>query len=535
MQPVVGAQASPERDEIKARIQTIRDGASLMVDGQTVSSELVLPTLYERRDYKSVWTDPQAVSQLIQVLEQVDTDGLDRDDYHVSAIEALRADKPGNDPAAAAELDILMTDALIRLGYHLLAGKVDAEALDANWNMTSTIGDLDTILSMAKAIETARIPELVEELRPDHPIYARLRQGLAHYRLIQQEGGWPQVPPGPTLKPGMTDGRVVALRNRLAVTGELADTGNPSDTYDESLEAAVKTFQERHNLAADGAVGPATLDALNVPVGARIDQIKINLERARWVLHDLPDEVVIADIAGFRVSYRRDGKTVWSTRAQVGKPYRKTPVFKDRIRYLEINPTWTVPPGILRKDILPRLKKDPAYLQQKDMRVLTQDGKPVDPAGIDWSRYPANRFPYLIRQNPGPANALGRVKFMFPNKHLVYLHDTPSRSLFDRDQRAFSSGCIRVENPFELAVLLLGDPQWTEARMADVVASKKTTTVRLNEPVTVILMYWTVNVTADGHLVFKADVYDRDPAVLAGLNKPFSFRKAPILDEQARQ
>lgn len=532
-QPALGGETSAEREEIRARIAQILDGEPLVIRGQTVSSLLVLPALYEREDHTPVWTRTEAVNQLIEMLENVDTDGLVSDDYHLPAIQALRAENPETDPAAAAELDILMTDALIRLGYHLLAGKVDPEGLDANWNMTTTIGDLEQILAMAEAIESARIPELVEELRPHDPYYTRLRQGLAHYRAIEQRGGWPQVPPGPTLKPGMTDQRVVALRQRLAVTGELRSKASSSETFDEAVESAVKRFQEGHNLAADGVVGPATLEALNVPVEARIDQIRVNLERARWVLHDLPDEVVITDIAGFEVLYRRNGGTIWTTRAQVGKPYRRTPVFRDEIQYLEINPTWTVPPTILRKDILPKLKKDPGYLDRKDMQVLRHDGTPVDPAGIDWSLYPEQRFPYLIRQRPGPQNALGRIKFMFPNKHAVYLHDTPSRALFERDQRAFSSGCIRVERPFELAVLLLEDPQWTQDRIKEVVASKETTTVRLSEPVTVVLMYWTVNAPADGELVFKSDVYDRDAAVLAGLEQPFRFRDAPILDNQA--
>ncbi len=534
-QPVLGTPISPQAEAIRVQIEQIRAGTALTVSGQTISSALVLPSLYERLDYAPVWDNPQAVRQLIEALEHVDSDGLINNDYHLPAILELQANNSVRDPATNAGLDILQTDALIRLGYHLLAGKVDVEGLDANWNMTTTIGDLDTILSLAGAIESARIPQLIEQLRPDDPYYAYLQQGLARYRTIRDQGGWPSVPPGPTLKPGMTDSRVPVISERLSVTGELVAMGTMSDSYDESLAAAVKRFQQHHSLTADGVIGPATLSAMNVPVQARIDQIKVNLERARWVLHDLPDDVVITDIAGFEVSYLRGGKIVWSTRAQVGKPYRKTPVFKDQIRYLEVNPTWTVPPTILRKDILPQLAKDPSYLQQKDMQVLTHDGKRVDPTTIDWREYPKKRFPYLLRQNPGPNNALGRIKFMFPNKHLVYLHDTPSRNLFERDQRAFSSGCIRVMHPFELAELLLDDPQWTQARLEEVVKSKQTTRINLPRPVSVILMYWTVDATDDGVMVFKADVYDRDAAVLAGLNKPFSFRNTPILEDQAHR
>jgi L,D-transpeptidase YcbB len=532
-QPAPGATMTPQADAIRARIEQIRAGSTLTVSGQKVSSTLVLPALYERRDYAPMWNNPLAARQLITALQQADSDGLDNNDYHLPALLALQTNNPGPDPATAAGLDILKTDALIRLGYHLLAGKVDAEALDANWNMTQTIGDLETILSMSEAIESARIPQLIERLRPDHPYYANLRQGLARYRAIRDRGGWPSVPSGPTLKPGMTDPRVPVMRKRLSVTGELASSELDSDSYDEALAAAVKRFQQHHGLTADGVIGPATLAAMNVAVQARIDQIKVNLERARWVLHDLPKDVLITDIAGFEVSYRRGGKIVWATRAQVGKPYRKTPVFKDQIRYLEVNPTWTVPPTILRQDILPKLARDPGYLRQNDMQVLTHDGQRVDPSSINWSLYPKQNFPYLLRQNPGPSNALGRIKFMFPNKHAVYLHDTPSRNLFERDQRAFSSGCVRVLHPFELAELLLDDPEWTQARIKEVVKSKQTTRINLKNPVTVVLMYWTVNITNDGGLVFKPDIYNRDPAVLAGLTQPFSFRDTPILEDQS--
>jgi murein L,D-transpeptidase YcbB/YkuD len=242
---------------------------------------------------------------------------------------------------------------------------------------------------------------------------------------------------------------------------------------------------------------------------------------------------VLTDIAGFRVTYIRDGDVIWKSRAQVGKPYRKTPVFRSEITYLDINPTWTVPPTILYQDIIPRLRKDPDYLNKKDMRVLEYSGRPVDASSIDWSKYSSGRFPYMIRQNPGPGNALGRIKFMFPNKHSVYLHDTPNKSLFGRTERAFSSGCIRVENPYDLAKLLLKSDQWNKARILEVVDSKKTTSVPLPSPVAVILLYWTVNADADGHVVFKKDIYNRDGLILAGLQRPFQFRKAPILDETA--
>jgi murein L,D-transpeptidase YcbB/YkuD len=213
----------------------------------------------------------------------------------------------------------------------------------------------------------------------------------------------------------------------------------------------------------------------------------------------------------------------------VGKPYRSTPVFKANMKYLVFNPTWTVPPTILNKDILPAIRKNPNYLKERNIKVIDHKGKTIDQNTIDWSKYPKRRFPYLLRQEPGPKNALGLVKFMFPNKHLVYLHDTPSKSLFNRTDRAFSSGCIRVEEPFELAQRLLNDPaRWNLDDINEVIKTKKTRTVHLPEPVPVILLYWTVAIDDKGIIYFKNDIYQRDGAILRGLNDEFKFRERPF-------
>ena len=528
-------EASP-RDQIRRYIELTQTGGDAVIDGESVASVQVLPALYEQHNYARLWTRPDSVNQLFDTLDTIDEDGLDASDYHTAALKALRGQIGENataDPALAAKFDILLTDSLIRLGYHLLVGKVDPVELDNNWNMEYTIGDLDTTLELASAIEQGSVTRLVNRLRPQAPIYANLKTALARYRNIEQQGGWNPVASGPTLKPGMTDARVAELRQRLAATGDLPSADLTSNSFDDSVEAGVKAFQRQHGLEADGLLGKATLAAMNVPVEARIDQIRVNLERARWVLNNLPNEYVLTDIAGFRVTYIRDGSVIWESRAQVGKPYRKTPVFRSEITYLDINPTWTVPPTILYKDIIPKLQKDPDYLKKKDMRVLQHNGKPVDASTIDWSKYSSGRFPYMIRQNPGPKNALGRIKFMFPNKHSVYLHDTPNKSLFGRTERAFSSGCIRVENPYDFAELLLHSDEWNKDRILQVVDTQKTTSVTLPSPVAVILLYWTVNADTDGHVAFKQDIYNRDGLILTGLKRPFRFRKGPILDDTA--
>ncbi len=323
----------------------------------------------------------------------------------------------------------------------------------------------------------------------------------------------------------MQDARVALLRQRLATTGDLERDGNSAgNLYDESLKAAVVRFQDRHGLGTDGVVGNQTLEAMNVPVEARIDQIRVNLERTRWVFQDIEDHFIVTNIAGFRVFRVGGGEIEWTTRAQVGKPYRRTPVFKAKMKYLVLNPTWTVPPGILRNDILPAVRKDPGYLQRKGLAVIDRNGKEVDPATIDWSTVSARGFPYQLRQGPGPNNALGRVKFIFPNEHFVFLHDTPSRELFERPDRSFSSGCIRIESPLDLAAQLLADqPEWSRARIDRVIKSGSTQTVFLSKPLTVLLLYWTVGVELQDTIQFMKDVYERDSAVLEALEGEFVY------------
>jgi murein L,D-transpeptidase YcbB/YkuD len=269
-------------------------------------------------------------------------------------------------------------------------------------------------------------------------------------------------------------------------------------------------------------------------VDARIGQIEVNMERARWMFHDihLNDDYLLVDIAAFRAHLIKDRRKVWEARVQVGQPYRKTPVFKADLTYLVFNPTWTVPPTILAKDILPRLAKDPGYLKEKRLRVLDRNGRTVDPQNIERSRLSPANFPYQLMQTPGQNNALGRVKFMFPNRHLVYLHDTPSQDLFEKSERAFSSGCIRVQNALDLAEILLNDPEkWSGEAIQRVTASNKTQTVMIPKPVPVLLLYWTAEANEDGTVSFRKDIYGRDAKILKGLRSRFGSLSSRTEDQ----
>jgi murein L,D-transpeptidase YcbB/YkuD len=382
------------------------------------------------------------------------------------------------------------------------------------------------VAALQAAIDSPSLRRKLETVIPRGWFYRAMREGLARYRGIAANGGWPTVPEGLTLRPGDTDSRIPTLARRLAVTGDLPEGLSTaiSDHYAPELEQAVRRFQARHGLDVDGIVGPGTLRAMNVLAATRVRQLEINLERARWVLDDISDYFILVNIAGFRVYVVRDRELVWETRAQVGRPYRKSPVFRDEMKYLVFNPTWTVPYSIATRDLLPQIKQDRGFFEARGFDLVGRNGERVEPSSVDWTNVTAGSFPYTLVQRPGPANAMGRVKFMFPNEHAVYLHDTPSRYLFDRADRTFSSGCIRIENPFELAEILLGPDGWTQARLQDVLDTGQERTVFLSTPVPVLLLYWTAQANLDGTVSFFPDVYDRDGAVDRALDEPFALK-----------
>jgi L,D-transpeptidase YcbB len=523
-----GALAAPlraqELDElIRVRVEELRAAGELEAHGVAIASRNLIPALYEARGFAPEWRAAAQIDGLLEAIDESYLEGLDPTDYHVDAVRAARAAFANLDalaPEERAAFDLVLSDSVIRLGYHLRFGKVDPVELDPSWNFSRQLNGRDPVATIQAAIDAPSMREFAAHVIPRGFLYQRLKSALARYRALAAAGGWPEVPAGPTLKAGMRDPRVSALAARLAATGDLAAEAPPADDtlYIEPLVAAVRRFQERHGLAGDGVVGPATRVAPHVPIGARIEQIRANLERARWVFNELDNDFIGVNIAAYRLDLVRGGDTVWSTRVVVGQPYRKTPVFKATMRYVVFNPTWTVPPTIVAEDVLPDLRRKGDYIATHHLEIFDVDGARIDPAAVDWSS--RRNFPYRFVQQPGPSNALGRVKFMFPNDHFIYLHDTPSRDLFTRQSRAFSSGCIRVEHPLDLAALLLG-PKWNPARIESVIATERTETVFLDAPITVMLLYSTTEVDEDGRVVFWPDIYERDPAVIAGLNAPF--------------
>jgi murein L,D-transpeptidase YcbB/YkuD len=514
------AGSQPAADAIRQRLEEIHAAPQPAIRGAPLQRADAVVHFFEARAFAPVWRVPDHVDQIRQAIRGIDADGLTPAEYHLPAIDALLPPQPARADVADADLQILLTDAVAALVDHVRYGKVRPVTLDRRWNVDPRAGapPLDRVLADIAA--AASPAAAIEALKPNHFIYTGLKGALAALRQLAQRGGWPSVTAGPPLKPGAVDPRVRLVRQRLIAAGNIAGhapADAASETYDADLEAAVKHFQDHHRLTPDGIVGPATLQALNVSAAARADQVRINLERARWVVNGLSDSFVFVNLPSFKVYLIRERKNVWEARSQIGRAARQTPTFRADLRYLVLNPDWTVPPTILAQDVLAGMRRGENTIARKGLTILDRQGRRVDPSAIDWPAAEARNFPYTLRQPPGKTNALGRVKFIFPNEHSIFLHDTPSQELFAADQRTFSSGCIRVERALDLAAALLAPDGWTPERIQQVLDAGRSETVFLNQPLQVLIVYWTVSVGATGEVRFARDVYNRDPRVLRAL------------------
>ncbi|MHC8408000.1 L,D-transpeptidase family protein [Pseudomonas sp. TMB3-21] len=492
-------------------------------------SRLVLD-FYAHRAYRPAWTQDADIDQLITSLQATDIDGLTPTDFHIDELVRSRATlkaAPAT-PEQQAAFDLVTTHTFISALMQLRRGKVDPARLDNHWNFDANgVDPRDDVNAFFAALDNHDVAKAFAQAPPQEAVYVGLRQALAQLRGVRERGGWPKVVVDHSLKPGMDEPAVAQLRARLVAAGFLDSRLIRGTQYDGAVTAAVKKYQNEQYLTADGVAGATTLAALNVPVEARIDQVRVNMERARWLLYKLQGTFVIVDIAGYKVAMYRDGQPIWRSRVQVGKAARNTPIFQAQISYITFNPTWTVPPTILKEDVLPKVQSNLDYLAAHRMRVLDREGNVLDPSTVDWS----NPRGISLRQDAGPDSSLGQVVIRFPNDYAIYLHDTPHRELFSRTIRATSSGCIRVENPLQLVELLFNDPvKWNSVGIQKQLATGKTQNILLPVKVPVLLAYWTVDMGSDGRVAFKPDVYGYDAPVLRALNRPSQM---PVVNLQA--
>ncbi len=412
-----------------------------------------------------------------------------------------------------------LSRALVAYGGDLSAGVVKPSRADPDIHVHPQRPQASALL--ASAASAADFGGWLDALAPDDPDYQALREVYARLKREVEAGGWrATLSEGGTLRPGDEGQRVIQLRARLAELGNPAPPTSTPHLYDAELEQAVRDFQARHGLTTDGLVGPRTFSTLGADVGKRLQQVAVNLERLRWAQRDPMGRHIVVNQAEYMMRLYDHGSLIREAKVVVGKPDHPTPEFTEEMDHLVVNPTWHVPRSIATEEILPSLRQDPSYLARHNMRLVATDGGPVpaDAATHDWSQYSRGFFPYSVKQGPGDGNSLGRVKFMFPNQFSIYLHDTPSKSLFRRDQRAFSHGCVRVQDPYELAYILLApqlsDPRGQFQRWLD---TGREIYVNLDQPVKVYLTYRTAWVDHAGILQFREDIYGRDAAVWAAL------------------
>ena len=481
---------------------------------------------YARRAFRPAWSDEQGpnrlADELVAALNRADLEGLNPEDYHVNAIGTLlgyvrvaAADGRAPEPARLADLDLLLTDAFLLYGSHLLGGRVDPESLHPRWEASPRGADLGMVLE--DALDHRNIAGALQRLAPVHEGYRRLREALARERAFAESGAWPVLPRGPQLKRGDTGPAVALLRERLNAEGDLKK--KDGDKFDDDLDAAVRRFQWRHGLEQTGIVDRETHAELNVSAEARVNQIKLNLERWRWLPQDLGRRRIEVNIAAYELQVIDDDEVALRMRVVVGKAYRRTPVFSDTVRYIVLNPNWHIPKTIAVDELVPRIQKDSTYLERFGMHVVGPDSKEVDPRKVDWKAMTAETFKFRLRQEPGRLNALGRMKFMFPNRYDVYLHDTPSRRLFEEAQRDFSHGCIRIEKPMDLAVYLMKKSRWNQEAIERALDEGTERSIYLPRPIPIHLLYFTAWVDEDGTIQFREDINGVDPPLSRALAK----------------
>jgi murein L,D-transpeptidase YcbB/YkuD len=489
----------------------------------TLSIRPSVVALYRDRGYQPAWTDddeilPRGVSML-EAIAAADSEGLDRERYHFSTAREMA--RLLNEDAVEdeeleylANLDLLLTESFARLAQDLAVGTIDPDRAGLDWQIDR--GEVQHGQLIARVLEGEDPKEVLASVRPRAPYYARMIAALRQLREVQEGGGWTAVPEGETLEPGAEGPRVAALRARLLAGDDPAETrlarhGQARmSVFDDSLALALEHFQTRHNLQEDGALGPATLAALNVPVDERIDGLRLNLDRWRWLPHDLGDRFILVNVAGYELEVVYDGEAIESMNVVVGQTANRTPIFQDTLEYMVVNPYWNVPASIKNEEIIPAVARDPAYLARNNYEVL-YNGEPI---GSSVSASTLADGAYRVRQKPGRDNALGNVKFLFPNAQDIYLHDTPADHLFSQKTRAFSHGCIRVERPADLARTLLD--RLSERDPGDYDALRSSTGeqwIPFDEKVPVYILYFTAWVNEDGTIRFHEDVYDRDESL----------------------
>lgn len=489
---------------------------------------------YQDRKWQPIWLTPSEPTEdaraLLRQICEAPLEGLSREQYqaqeHIDRLNALylspNSDAPAADSAGYASLataDIALTRTFLRYADHLTTGRVQPDEVQGSWNVDQDRAASSQILRQAKA---QGVSKTLDQVSARHINYRPLRDALRRYRRIADAGGWPTLPEDVTLSHGDIGPTVMQLQKRLAMTDNLKAMRARSEeaetaVYDIAVVRAVRHFQKRHGLEETGAVNAATRDALNVSAHERVRQLALNLERHRWLPENLGQDFVFVNLMDFELTAYRDGSKAMSMPVIVGETDKQTTAFADSMRYVVFRPYWNIPREIAINEILPKVEADSTYLAQNNYEVVNAAGDVVDASLI--SEEALNRYEVRLREKPGAGNSLGLVKFMFPNDHDIYLHDTPADHLFHQSKRTFSHGCVRVKEPVALAVFVLPE-SWTEERVREAMHAGERRHVSLRQRLPVYLVYLTAWAEPGGLVHFRRDLYGHDDALEAALDEP---------------
>jgi murein L,D-transpeptidase YcbB/YkuD len=495
--------------------------AGRVVLGEPLAQETTLTAYYDGNP-KPLWYTQAGFAnrqKLLGFIQNIEDEGLLPQDYHFNA---LTAQCSGDSMTVELQknCDLLLSDGFITLANHLANGKVNPTSLTPEWKTQTKLANLGPLLS---DVSKGRDPlELLAALRPKSADYQALKAEIPKLRArLADAPPWEPLALKPAIKVDMEDARLGPIIERLMYWGDLPKSYQSTGRYDAQLQEAIKHFQKRMSLDVDAVIGKSTLVALNASPEFRLQQLVGNLERWRWLPEDLGHKYLLVNIPSFELKGVIDNQVVLKKPVIVGRNYRRTPIFSSRINNLIFNPTWTVPPKLAVEDKLPEIQKDSTFFAKLGITVYERD-RVVDVAGVNWRRLGKGNFPFRLVQQPGPQNALGQVKFMIPNTDDIYLHDTNTRNLFNRAERAFSSGCIRVHKPLELAEWILGEQGWNMEKIQETVDMGITQAIAVKKPVPVHLEYWTVVLDDDGNVSYRTDLYERDAALWRALRQPIT-------------
>jgi L,D-transpeptidase YcbB len=515
MMPAVSV-AMPEAEALRKQLE------KYLTATPQESGLSALQRFYSDRDYQPVWLQSDATSVLhdiaLEFIENAEAEGLDSHDYQLQYLRQLRLDGYSVVPY---ELEFRTTRALLMLAEDLRLGQLSAEDVDPDWHIPQPL--FDPVIFLLEAVASDHFQQSLYDLLPKIPSYQLLKQALAKYRdLVVRQVAWTRIPAFFDIRPNTSHAVIPLVRARIAEafhTHEIVEYNLPltqSENYDDDLVNAIKTFQAQHGLIADGIIGGNTRRVLNMTPTEKVQQLRLNMERLRWLPRNLGERYLLVNIAGFQLAAVKHNQQVLNTRIIVGRYYRSTPSFSSNISHLVLNPYWNIPASIARKDLLPKQQKDPTFFSTQGIKVFQgydYHEASIDPDTIDWLAIKKG-FPYVLRQEPGVKNALGAIKFILPNPFSIYLHDTPTKSLFDKNIRTFSSGCIRLENPVALASFVM-EGHSTQTELTALINTGKTATVNLPEPLPTYVVYLTTWVDNQRKIHFSPDIYGRDKRVLS--------------------